>query len=114
MKQGVTGIPLSYEHIIFAGPDLWFYFFKLYERYFSEYRTCNSIKSGQILPLFKGKGTNGNDKDNNRGITIFPTLCKVYELILLQRLERLANENNLVSLLQFGFQEGVGSHRSLF
>ena len=27
-----------------------------------------------------------------RGITIFPTLCKVYELILLRRLERFANE----------------------
>ena len=29
-----------------------------------------------------------------RGITIFPTLCKVCELILLRRLERFANENN--------------------
>ena len=52
LKQGVTGIPFSYEHITFAGPDIWFYLFKLYERYFSECRTCSSIKSGQILPLF--------------------------------------------------------------
>ena len=86
LKQGGTGIPFSYEHITFAGPELWFYLFRLYERYFSECRTCSSIKSGQILPLSKAKGTKANNKDNYRGITIFPTLCKVYELILLRRL----------------------------
>ena len=70
LKQGLTGIPFSYEHITFAGPELWFYLFRLYERYFSEWRTCSSIKSGQILPLFKAKGTKANNKDNYRGITI--------------------------------------------
>ena len=75
-------------------PDIWFYPFKLYERYFSECRTRSSIKSGQILPLFKRKGTKSSNKDNYRGITVFPTLCKVYELILLRRLERFANENS--------------------
>ena len=59
------------------------YLFKLYEKYFSECRTCSSIKTGQILPLFKGKGTKVSNTGNYRGITIFPTLCKVYELILL-------------------------------
>ena len=34
LKQGATGIPFSYEHITFAGPDIWFYLFKLYKRYF--------------------------------------------------------------------------------
>ena len=114
LKQGVTGIPFSYEHITFAGPELWFYLFRLYERYFSECRTCSSIKSGQILPLFKAKGTKANNKDNYRGITIFPTFCKVYELILLRRLERFANENNFFSHLQFGFQEGAGCIEASF
>ena len=77
LKQGVTGIPFSYEHITFAGPDTWFYLFKLYERYFSECRTCSSIKSGQILPLFKVKGTKASNKDNYWGITICLALCKV-------------------------------------
>ena len=114
VKQGVMGIPFSYEHITFAGPELWFYLFRLYERYFSKCRTCSSIKSGQILPLFKAKGTKANNKDNYRGITIFPTLCKVYELILLRRLERFANENNFFSHLQFGFQEGAGCIEASF
>ena len=77
--------------ITFAGPDIRFYLFKLYKRYFSECRTCSSIKSGQILPHFKRNDTKASDKDNYRGITIFPTLCKVYELNLLRRLERFAS-----------------------
>ena len=107
LEQGVTGIPFSYEDITFARPDLWFYVYKLYERYFSECRTCSSIKSAEILPLFKGKGTEANNKDNDRGVTIFPTLCKVYELILLRGLKRVANENNFFSHLQFCFEAGV-------
>ena len=113
LTQGVTGIPFSYEHITFAGTDIWFYLFKLYERYFSKCRTCSSIKSGQILPLFKGKGTKASNKDNYRGITIFPTLCKVHQLLLLRRLECFANENNFLSHFQFGFQEGVGCIEAL-
>ena len=76
LKQGVTGIPFSNEHTTFAGPDIWFHLFKQYERYFSECRTCSSMKSGQILPLFKGKGSKAGNKDNYRGITNFQTLCK--------------------------------------
>ena len=30
-----------------------------------------SLKSGIILPLFKGKGAKANNKDNYRGITLF-------------------------------------------
>ena len=45
-----------------------------------------SLKSGIILPLFKGKDAKANNKDNYREITLFPTLCKIYEMILLNRL----------------------------
>ena len=34
LKQGIMGIPFSDEHITFAGPELWFYLFRLYEKYF--------------------------------------------------------------------------------
>ena len=63
---------------------------------------------GIILPLFKGKGAKANNKDNYRGITSFPTLCKIYEMIVLSRLEKFAIDNEYFSELQFGFREGVG------
>ena len=51
---------------------------------------CDSLLTGVILPLFKGKGAEANNKDNYRGITLFPTLCKIYEMVVLNRLEKFA------------------------
>ena len=67
-----------------------------------------------ILPLFKGKGVKANNKDNYRGITLFPTLCKIYEMILLNRLETYTTEKGYFSELQFGFREGVGCIEASF
>ena len=40
-------------------------------------------------------------------IKLFPTLCKIYEMILLNRLEKFAIDNEYFSELQFGFREGL-------
>ena len=61
---------------------------------------------GIILPLFKGKGAKANNEDNYRGKTFFPTLCKVYEMILLNRLEKFAIDNEYLPELQFGCRDG--------
>ena len=37
-----------------------------------------------------------------------PTLCKIYEMILLSRLETFAKQKGFFSEMQFGFQEGIG------
>ena len=71
-----------------------------------------NLKTGVILPLFKGKGAKANNKDNYRGIIMFPTLCKIYEMILLSRLEPFAKQkgffSGFFSEMQFVFQEGIG------
>ena len=71
-----------------------------------------SLKSGIILPLLKGNGAKANNKNNYRGITLFPTLCKIYEMILLNRLDNFAAHKGFFSEMQFGFQEGVGCTES--
>ena len=73
-----------------------------------------NLKRRVILPLFKGKGAKANNKDNYKGVTLFPTLCKIYEMVLLNRLEKYAKQNRLFSNLQFGFQEGVGCTEGSF
>ena len=45
---------------------------------------------------------------------LFPTLCKIYEMVLLNRLENYAKQNSLFSNLQFGFQEGAGCTEASF
>ena len=66
------------------------------------------------LTLFKGKGAKANSKDNYLGITLFPTLCKIYEVIILNRLEKFASQAGYFSEVQFGFQECSGCIEASF
>ena len=66
------------------------------------------------MPLFKGKVAKANNKDNYREITLFPTQCKIYEMILFNRLEKFAADNKYFSELQFGFHKGVGCIEASF
>ena len=86
----------------------------MYQQFYENSVVCKSLKIGIILPLFKGKGAKANNKDNYRGITLFPTLCKMYEMILLNKLEKFAIDNEYFSELQFGFREGVGCIEASF
>ena len=88
--------------------------FELYQNFYANDSVCESLKTGVILPLFKGKGSKANNKDNYRGITLFPTLCKIYEMVLLNRLKNYAKQSRLFSNLQFGFQEFVGCTEASF
>ena len=62
----------------------------------------------------RGKGAKANNKDNYKGITLFPTLCKIYEMVLLNRPENYAEQNGLFSFMRFGFKEGVGCTEASF
>ena len=89
LKLGASGVLIDYEHIRFGGPSLWQHLFQLYQALFLNYSVSADLKTGIILPLFKGKGAKANNKDNYRGITMFSTLTKIYEMVLLDRLENL-------------------------
>ena len=93
LKPGVSGVSLDYEHVGYAGPPHWRLLFHLYQQFFENFSVSKFLKTGIILPLFKSKGAKANNKDNYRGITLFPTLCKIYEMILLNRLEKFAANN---------------------
>ena len=108
LKPRTSGVLIDYEHISHAGPTLWRHLFLLYQDLFETHTVPGNLKLGVILPLFKGKGAKANNKDNYRGITMFPTLCKVYRMILLNRLEAFAKQRGFFSEMQFGFQEDVG------
>ena len=64
LKLGVSGVEIDYEHIRYAGPPLWKLLFQLYQNYFDNFSVCDSLLTGVILPLFKGKGAKANNKDN--------------------------------------------------
>ena len=80
LKPEVTGVSIAYEHICFAGPNLWVLWHQLFQYFFDKFSVCGDLKSGVILPLLKGKGAKANNKDNFRGITFFLTFCKNIKL----------------------------------
>ena len=114
LKFGVSGVYVDYEHIRYGGPPLWQLMFELYREFFEQSSASKSLKTGLILPLFKGKGAKANNKDNYCGIKLLPTLCKIYEMILLNRLNMYATEKGYFYELQFGFREGVGCIEASF
>ena len=99
LKPGVSGVLIEYVHIRFGGLSLWQHLFHLCQAFFLNHSVSADLKTGIILPLFKGKGAKASNKDNYRGITMFPTLTKIYGMVLLDRLEEFACENAYFSNL---------------
>ena len=64
VKTWVTDVSITYEHIRFAGPNLWVLLHQLFQDFLNKFSVYDDIKIGFILPLFKGKGTKANNKDN--------------------------------------------------
>ena len=77
----------TYEHIKFGGPSLWSVLYKLYCQMFESSAVPVESLVGMVLPLFKGKGLKASEKDNYRGITLFPVVLKVFEMVIFIRLE---------------------------
>ena len=108
LKPGVASISIDYEHIHYDCLPLWKAPFCLYRVFFESGSVCQIRKNLNHTALFKGKGAKANNKDNYRGITLFPTISKIYEMILVNKLEKFASQKGYFSQMQFGFQEGVG------
>ena len=56
-----------------------------------------------VHPLFKGKGV-VNDRDNNRGVSVLPTIEKVFERIVATQITCYFENNSLFSDVQHGFR----------
>ena len=95
-----------HEHDEYGGPHLW----KILSVHYTKKFDGASVPSGSlmemILLLFKGKGLKACEKDNYMGITMFPVILKVFEVILLRRLENFAKDKAYFSHLQLGFSAG--------
>ena len=61
------------------------------------------MKLGVLTPVFKRKGSN-LDAKNYRGITITPTISKILEALIRERIKPVITENQ--NPLQRGFTEG--------
>ena len=105
---------IIYEHVLYSGPALSDVIYDLFLRFFYDNGSPEMLKICMMLPLFKGKGLKAYDIDNYRGIPMFPVITKIFEMILLKRLEDLARSTSYFLPLQFGFKMSVGCLEASF
>lgn len=72
----------------------------------------NLLKKSIVIPIFKG-GNNKKDPDKYRPISILPILSKVFEKILLDKLEKFADEHELINKNQYGFRKNTGTNEAI-
>ena len=65
----------------------------------------SEYKKGVIIPIPKGGGKDASIKDNNRGITLLSCVYKLFESILLTRLDGWLRDRGVIHELQGAFQE---------
>ena len=97
----------AYEHLKFGGKQLWQVLSDLFVSMYSTHNVPSCLKIQLLLPIFKGRKLKASNKANYRGITLFSVFCKVFELLLLDHSESIAQKQNYFSDLQFGFSNGV-------
>ena len=96
---------ITYEHIKYGGEVLKTCLFNLFDSILSSGMTPTKFKHGLIITLHKGAGKSFSNPDNYRAISLLPSIAKLFEKILLNRLE-----NSIIAKsihpLQHGFQKG--------
>jgi len=70
----------------------------------------NIFSSGVIVPVIKDKHGDNTDMNNYRGITLSPSVSKLFEKCLLVKLGELL----VVSPQQFGFQKKLSCSHAIY
>lgn len=90
-----------------------FYLLALFNKIFSTGSAPSQWSMSSIFTLFKGKGS-PYIPDNYRAITLQPVLLKLYEQLLLGRLQVWTSREGLISPDQFAFQKARSTVDAIF
>ena len=109
---------ITYEHLKYCGNLLADHLCNLFNLIFDVGIVQSSWKECVILPLHKGDNKPKSDFNTYRGISLIPSVCKVFEKLLDSRMEeqlinfhnqqQMAYQKHLSSMFaSFDLQEGV-------
>ena len=97
---------IYYEHLIYTGSNVRYLLAKLFTAMLKFSYVQTRMKVGTIITLFKGGNKLRTDPNNYRAITLSSVFIRVYENILLKRID--IQGNIKVDRLQGGFQKNLG------
>ena len=75
-----------------------------------QYLITDDFRRGLMVPLLKDKTGDVGSVNNYRGITLIPTISKVFQLALLE----IRKQYLITDDLQFGFKKGLGCADAIF
>ena len=112
LKRNRAGGPdlISPEHLKFSGPDLRIWLFQIYNHICQLERIPQCFKN----EAFKGKGRDPLLKKSYRGITLTSVLAKVFEIILLQRINPILEDAGVPQIYPTAYREGISCQVSIF
>ena len=99
---------IFYEHITYGGQFILQALATLYSAMYSLSHTPDEMKRGVIITLHKGGRKRKDDPNNYRAITLSSVILKLYERILLHRLEASLHLSEKLDKQQGGFQKQIG------
>lgn len=105
---------IFYEHIIYGGPIVCKVLANLFTSMLKLSYAPAQMKRGIIITLHKGGRKRKDDPNNYRAITLSSVLLKLYERILLFRIESNSYYSVNIDSLQGGFQKQVGCIMTAF
>ena len=97
---------IYYEHLIYTGSNVRYLLAKLFTAMLKFSYVPTRMKVGTIITLFKGGNKLRTDPNNYRAITLSSVFIRVYENILIKRID--IQGNIKVDKLQGGFQKNLG------
>lgn len=71
-----------------------------------------TFKAAKVIPILK-KGKAANLASSYRPISMLTVIDKVFEKIILSRVKRFTEQNNIIHKYQFGFREGLSTIHQL-
>lgn len=104
------------EHLKFGGNQTVKYLKTLFNSILVTEYIPSNFRHGMIVPLYKGKNKDKTSPNSYRAVTLTSTLGKLFEKILLVRMQKYLTTKNCVMphYLQFGFVKNHGSITAIY
>ena len=116
LKSGkASGIDsLVPENIKHAGPSLIVWLRQIFNASIEFEHIPQSLLTGIIRPIFKGKGKNPMICDGYRGITLLPVILKIFEYTVLEHILPVLSDANHPLLTQTAYQKRIFCQDAIF
>ena len=116
LKRGKAAGPegLMAEHLQEAGSEVQVWLRNVLNAIVELEEVPNTLKSGIIIPVYKGSGRDPVKTDSYRGVTLSSVLAKMLEMLVLGRMRDLLREAGIPHINQTAYQRRVSCADAIF